>query len=274
MFSIGQFSKITGLSVKTIRLYHEKGLLHASRVDDLTGYRYFDRRGVQRARAVAFLKEMVFSLAEIKEILDGFQDEVEIIDFLERQRKEIETRLGKLDRIAASLDSLLQKEKEAAAMLAQNRYEVTEKTLPDQRVATIRWKGKYGETGKALGRVARLVGRHAAGAPFNLYHDADYKEEDADIESGFPVHEVKPGRDVSVKVLPGGRCVSLIHRGSYDSLGRSYERLFEYIQQRGYEPLTPSREIYLKGPGMILRGNPKNYLTELQVLIADAKRNS
>jgi DNA-binding transcriptional MerR regulator len=43
MFSIGQFSRITGLTVKTIRLYHEEGVLQPAWIDDETGYRYFDR---------------------------------------------------------------------------------------------------------------------------------------------------------------------------------------------------------------------------------------
>jgi hypothetical protein len=44
MFSIGQFSRITGLTIKTIRLYHERGILSPGKVDPATGYRYFDDR--------------------------------------------------------------------------------------------------------------------------------------------------------------------------------------------------------------------------------------
>jgi len=42
MFSIGEFSRITGLSIKALRLYHEKGILVPGRVDDATGYRYYN----------------------------------------------------------------------------------------------------------------------------------------------------------------------------------------------------------------------------------------
>jgi DNA-binding transcriptional MerR regulator len=42
MFTIGEFSKVTGLSVKTLRFYHEEGLLVPTSVDDATGYRYYD----------------------------------------------------------------------------------------------------------------------------------------------------------------------------------------------------------------------------------------
>jgi len=37
--------------------------------------------------------------------------------------------------------------------------------------------------------------------------------------------------------------------------------------EKGYQSKIPTREIYLKGSGMILKGNPKNYLTEILVMI-------
>jgi len=131
----------------------------------------------------------------------------------------------------------------------------------------VRWKGRYDETGGFIGRVARYVGRHTAGPAFNLYYDGDYKEEGADIETGFPVSGMKSTDEVTVKVLPGGRCVSLVHRGPYGEIGRSYQRVYDYLAEKGHEPSLPLREIYVKSPGMIFRGNPKNYLTEIQVFI-------
>jgi effector-binding domain-containing protein len=43
--------------------------------------------------------------------------------------------------------------------------------------------------------------------------------------------------------------------------------VFEYLKSHKLEPLSPTREVYLKGPGMIFRGNPRKYLTEIQVLV-------
>ena len=69
MFSIGEFSKITGLTVKTLRFYHEQGLLVPSAVDEDTGYRYYALAKVDAARAITFLRGLDFSVAEIREIL-------------------------------------------------------------------------------------------------------------------------------------------------------------------------------------------------------------
>jgi effector-binding domain-containing protein len=68
--------------------------------------------------------------------------------------------------------------------------------------------------------------------------------------------------------LPGGRCAYLVHKGPYEQLGRSYAKIMEYVQKRNYETLSPVREVYIKGPGMIFRGNPKKYLTEIQIMIS------
>jgi effector-binding domain-containing protein len=58
-----------------------------------------------------------------------------------------------------------------------------------------------------------------------------------------------------------------MHRGPYEELSRSYARALKYAKERGYEIQLPTREIYHKGPGMLFRGNPKRYLTEIQMLV-------
>jgi effector-binding domain-containing protein len=157
-------------------------------------------------------------------------------------------------------------------MLKSIDLEIREKQLEPLVVAGLRWKGRYDETGKAFQRLGQLAGRYIAGKAMNLYYDGEYKESDADIESCFAVRKgLTPSSELAVHTLPAGRCVSLIHKGPYNQLGRAYERIFEHIQQKGYELLLPIREIYLKGPGMIFKGNPKNYLTEIQILIAAEK---
>ena len=86
----------------------------------------------------------------------------------------------------------------------------------------------------------------------------------------MPLKREQQAEGVSVRELPGGRCVSLLHKGPYEELHRSYEKIFKAVEERGYEVQLPTREVYLKGPGMIFRGNPKKYLTEIQIVVKDA----
>ena len=75
MFAIGEFSKITGLTVKTLRFYHEQGILTPSAVDSGSGYRYYGTDKIETARVIAQLRDLEFSLQDIKEILHGYSDE-------------------------------------------------------------------------------------------------------------------------------------------------------------------------------------------------------
>jgi DNA-binding transcriptional MerR regulator/DNA gyrase inhibitor GyrI len=267
LYTIGEFSKITGLSVKAIHLYHEKGLLVPSSVNESTGYRSFDQHDVEKAHAIYLLKEMMFSLSEIGELLKDYDDESEIISFLQRKRSQIETQLRQLKYVSVSIDKIIENEREAVAMLNSHEFEIVEKNVPPVLVASIRWKGKYNDSGKAFSKLGRVAGWQMAGKPIGLYYDMEYKEDGADIESCFPVKKKVEKGEVTSRELPSAKCVTLIHKGPYDQLSRSYQRVFDYIKSKNLEAVSPIREVYLKGPGMIFKGNPNKYLTEIQIAV-------
>ena len=98
MFTIGEFSKITGLTVKTLRFYHEKGLLVPALVDDQTGYRYYDARQIEKARVIAQLRGLEFTLEQIAEMLAASDDEADILVFLERQKALLQERTAPVSR--------------------------------------------------------------------------------------------------------------------------------------------------------------------------------
>lgn len=270
MFSIGEFSRITGLSIKALRLYHEKGILVPHTVDESTGYRYYSHQDAERARVVKELRALEFSLTDIQTILDAATDDEEIFDVLNKQKGVLEKKISNYSSIVSTLTLIITSEREAQMALNEQSYEVEEKLVGDMLIAGIRFKGKYCDCGKYFGQLGRKMGRYAAGKPFNLYYDPEYKEDDADIESCFPVREAKEVEGIDVRTLPGGKCVSLIHKGPYEQLGRSYEKILAYTKEKGITLKIPSREIYIKGPGMIFKGNPKKYITEIQMTIDES----
>jgi len=273
VYTIGEFSMITVLTVKALRHYHEIGLLVPGYVDPESGYRYYTQANIEKARAIRFLRDLTFSLEEIKEVLQDCRDDADAVDYLQKKRSAIETQVEKLKTISKDINHLIQVEREAAAMVKESQFDIEEKKVGPIQIASIRWKGSYPETGKYIGQVGRKAGRKISGPPFNLYYDEEYKETDADVESCFPVRDGEGLKGVEVKTLPGGKCVSLVHQGPYEQIGRSYAKVTDYIKDKRYKAATPSREIYLKGPGMIFKGNPKNYLTEIQVFIEGKGRS-
>ena len=270
MFSIGEFSKITGLTVKTLRFYHEKCLLIPARVDAGSGYRHYNEQNIHTARVIIALRELDFSLEEIATILAQHTDDSDILEFLATHKRSLQARIQRDRDIVATIDRIVHNEQEARRNMTQTVYDIEEKTLPPQLVAGIRMNCRYEEIGDGFSQIGRKLGRHISGKPLCLYYDQEYREEDADIEPCMPIRKQVPADGISIRELPGGRCVALVHRGPYPQLGRSYERLLKYCAEHVYEIQSPTREVYLKGPGMIFRGNPKNYLTEIQFLIQEA----
>jgi DNA-binding transcriptional MerR regulator len=67
--SIGEFARATHLSVRTLRRYHESGLLEPAAVDPSSGYRYYTTGQIPSAQVIHRLRELDVPLAEVGEIL-------------------------------------------------------------------------------------------------------------------------------------------------------------------------------------------------------------
>jgi effector-binding domain-containing protein len=256
------------MSIKTLRLYHEKGILVPAEVDATSGYRYYDEANYETANSAKVLKKFDFSLAEIKDLLDACDDESDMLVQLEEKLKQVESTIAQYTNISRSIESIIEFEKESA-MDNNREFEIEEKHLDTILIAGHRMRGKYQEVGEGLGLICKKMGRHANGKPMTLYYDGEYKEDDADFEPCVPVRKGKDADGISIRELKGGKCVSLIHKGPYEALRDSYKKVFGYINEKGYKTTTPTREVYKKGPGLIFKGNPKNYLTEIQMMIEE-----
>ena len=265
MFSIGEFSRISGLTVKTLRFYHEQGILEPSRVEAGSGYRFYAESKIENARVISALRDLGFTIAEIKEILSSHDDDADLVTILESRRAAIQERIRDERKIIRQLDSIISREREVLAMQS-NEFTVERRSIDTVLVASIRMKGKYSECGNGFSRIGKKFGRSINGKAVLLCHDTEYRD-DADFEVAMPIRKGSAIDDIEVKSLPGGECLSLMHRGPYDELSRSYKQIIGYAKENGLEYSSPTREVYHKGPGIIFRGNPKNYLTEIQLML-------
>jgi DNA-binding transcriptional MerR regulator len=67
--SIGEFARRSRLSLKALRLYDERGVLVPARVDQASGYGYYDTAQLDKARLVVMLRQLQLPLAAVKELL-------------------------------------------------------------------------------------------------------------------------------------------------------------------------------------------------------------
>lgn len=267
MLSIGELSRATALTVKTLRHYHDRGLLVPTHVDPSSGYRYYGEGAIERAEIIKSLKQLAFSLDDIASILESCSEDADALHFLEEQRDAIQARLEHLHSISNTLDAVIQTQKEIRTM-TDSSFQIEDKQIDPVLVATVRMRGRFEQSKDAFKRIGRAFGMGLAGKPGMLIYDEEYKEDDADFEPFFPIKKAKDvGDGIEVRTLDAGRALCLVHEGPYDSISRAYKHLFAEIRKRGLTPVAPSREVYLKGPGMLFKGNPKKYLTEVQVFV-------
>ncbi len=221
MFSIGEFSRITGLTAKTIRFYHEKQILVPVRVEVGSGYRYFDNNNIETARAISSLRAMEFSVDEIKSILESCDQDKDVVQQLEQRKHEIAKTIESQTEIANGIGRIL-KQRRAFRKLAIQEGIIEERELPAMLVGGIGMTGKYSDVGRAYGKPGRALGRYISGSAMCLYFDTEYKEDVADFEPLFPIRERVDNPTISIRELPSCLAACLKHVGSYKTLGRSY----------------------------------------------------
>jgi DNA-binding transcriptional MerR regulator/DNA gyrase inhibitor GyrI len=269
-YRIGDFSQVTRLTVKTLHYYHEIGLVVPCRID-ASGYRWYDETAIRRVEVIGALKGLEFTLDEILEVLATAKDDGDLVETARRRLAEVEGRLARDRAVRDRLVLLLNTEQGEKAMKT-NEESVSWVTLGETLVASIRYTGRYDQIGEYYGRLFQAYGRFVAGPPLALYHDAEFRESDALIEACLPLRKGAKAVDkngAEVKVLPAQKAAQVVHRGSYDDLGVSYKKVFDFLAAAQARPVVPSREVYLKGPGLILPRSPKRYVTLIQVPIED-----
>ncbi len=274
MLSIGELSKVTQLTVKALRLYHEKGILIPDQIDVQSKYRYYRSSAVEKALVIKRLKDMGFSLTEIKRIVIECNDDKQMGSIVQEKLKHVGDTIRQFTEMKENLSVFLQHTSEDNVENENHldiHDEIKHETIPGTLVCSIRFKGKYHEVGPRFIALSRKCGRFARGKPFTLYYDGEYKEENADIEPCLEVKKKVDVEGIACRELKGIKAVTLLHKGPYHELGKSYQEIFRYCRVNNIKTLLPSREQYLKGPGMIFKGNPKKYLTKI-ILPYEEKR--
>lgn len=86
-YRIGLFSKMNRLTIKTLRYYDEMGLLKPAKVDEWTNYRLYDSQNIAQLHRIIGLKQIGFSISEIKEIVAGNPSAEDLAKFLAAKKR-------------------------------------------------------------------------------------------------------------------------------------------------------------------------------------------
>jgi len=270
MLKIGDFSKLSLVSVKALRYYDERGLLKPAQVDPSTGYRFYSASQLTRLNRILAMKDMGLDLSQIAFLLDQEPTPDQIRGMLRLKQVELHQQLvegqAQLTRIEAWLHAFEQE----AIMPA---YDIVLKKVASLRVAQARGiapKMEQPELGITLGRLFAEVmgtltqqGATIIGPGITLYYDPDYREQDIDVGACLAfTGDLRENEQVKVIELPAVETMaSAIHHGSFTIMHQAYHAILGWIEVNGYRVSGPNRELNLEfEPG----GDESKFVTEIQ----------
>jgi DNA-binding transcriptional MerR regulator len=245
--AIGDFSRATHLTVKTLRHYHEIGLLRPVEVDPDTGYRRYASDQIGVAQVIRRLRDLEMSLDDIHAVLNAPDVEARngvIAAHLAR----LEANLIRTQDAVTSLRRLV--EQPSAAPPIHHRHlpatpaaAITETVERDD--ALVWYQGALGEL------TATLSAQHLdpAGPAGGIFADELFGESRGQATIFLPCTQTvaSTGR-VAPLVVPPIELATIVHSGPHSGIDLAYGALGAYVTQHALTIEGPIREYYLVGP--------------------------
>jgi DNA-binding transcriptional MerR regulator len=266
MFSIGDLARHGRVSVRMLRHYDAIGLLLPDRVDPDTGYRWYEVAQLGRLNRIVALKELGFTLEQVKSIVESKVDVVELRGMLRLRQAELQSQIASDSARLAEVEQRLHLIETEGALPTED---VVVKPLPAVRVAEL--------TGRAGGYEPRFIAPIVGPLFTELCVRLDraevmpagpaiaYYERDGD--DGVIVHAAIPvnrGPDsVAIVDLPAvERAATIVHHGPMEQVMSTVQTLARWFDANGLRPVGYGRELYLQtGEGP--------WVTELQEPIGE-----
>ena len=265
MFKIGEFSKLSRISIRMLRHYDEIGLLVPEETDPWTGYRRYAAAQLMTANRITALRGLGFSLAETAALLACWEDRTAMETRLLAQRAAAEASIQEaLDRLRL-LDTTIERLRKDETKM---KYDVVLKTLPERYVASVRkiipaYDQEYILWNTLMEETAPL--HMQPGDPclsLAIFHDGEFKESDVDVEIQATVKGTyEDTENVRFKTVAPIEMASATYKGSYAQIDVVNEAVANWVRDNGYDFAGLSFCIYHVSPSETQ--NPDELVTEV-----------
>lgn len=242
--TIGEFAHLTHLSVRTLRRYHDSGLLEPERVDPVSGYRYYTSAQIPPAQVIHRLRELDVPLAEVRQILET-PDAAARADLVAGHLRRLE---AELDRTRSAVTSLRQLLSPGAAP-----PEVAVRSEPARTVAAITDVVEQSDVlawyAAAMAELdAAVVGHERLGPPGGHYANELFSEGRGSVLVYRPVADPPERGRVRPTELPAAELATVVHHGAHDDIDVTYGRLGAWVVEHALAVDGPVHERYLVSP--------------------------
>lgn len=256
MLKIGDFSRLSNVTVKALRLYAEMGLLRPAFIDRFTGYRYYTLEQLPRLNRILALKDLGLSLEQIGHVLDERLSADALRGMLTLKQSELTQRVVDEQLRLARVEARLKQIEQEGHLHVDD---VVVRSVEPVRVAfTLQTAHTQAEVTACLnaGRSAIerwLVesGAPTAGPWMVIYTGSEYVDRNIPLEVGAVLERLPAkipllGR-VLVRTLPALPTAAVYaHAGPVDLLPQAYAALYGWVESNGYRTCGPAREIYIQ----------------------------
>ncbi|RZU18546.1 DNA-binding transcriptional MerR regulator [Kribbella rubisoli] len=254
--TVGEFSRLTHLSVKSLHHYHEIGLLAPVSVDASSGYRRYSTAQVDTAQLIRRLRELRMPLADVQAVVDagdGAAREERLRAHLERMEQE----LAHTREVVVSLRELLTPGRPV--------LDIEYRFIPPFRAYGVRGQVLRDEIGPwcefAFGRLDEVAG-HIPGTSGATYSDEFFADDKGAVVAFHPVApDQAPADGVELVDLPGGYFAIAVHAGPMADFDRTYGALGSHVAEYCEVAPGPIRELYHISPGDV--PDAADYRTEV-----------
>jgi DNA-binding transcriptional MerR regulator len=242
--SIGDFSLMTHLSIKTLRYYHQVGLLEPAEVDPDTGYRHYGVEQLPTAQIIQRFRDLDMPIDEVKAVLaapDLDTRNALIATHLNR----LEGELAQTRQAVQSLRNLL--EPAHAPISVEHRTIPATPAIGIQDVVDLRdllvWY--HGALGELYATIAGQ-GVQPSGPSGGLFASELFHYDHGDVTIFVPISgQLQTVGRVSPLVVPAAEVAVTVHDGSLANLCDTYVALGVYVATHALGVVGPVREYYL-----------------------------
>jgi DNA-binding transcriptional MerR regulator len=262
MLKIGEFSRLSRVSVRMLRHYDKLRLIRPAHVDDESGYRYYAPGQLAELNRLLALKDLGFSLEEIGRLMRGKPSPEQVVEMLKLRhaelRQEVDEGQARLRRVETRLAEL-----DGAGQIAAP-YAVVLKRVEPARVASVRAVlPNYVDASALWSQMTPFLsgyGLSAGAGHVYVYHDPEYRETEIDTELAVPVPKnLSSAGRVTVTELPGLECAAAaVHRGAIAEVYGAYAALGNWVSANGYRICGSNRLVALHRAGP-----PQEHVTEV-----------
>lgn len=270
MFRIGEFSKLTQVSIRMLRYYDETGLLKPAMTDKFTGYRLYCASQIPQLQKILLLRDMQFNISEIKYTLKMW-DTKSIIEILKDKKdeiiKDILIQQKKIEKINIAIQDIYDDKIDIhynVVIRKIPRYKVVSlrKIIPDYFYEGYLWKELNAFIKKEKIELIQGINN------ITLFHSEKQLDKEVDIEVCYIVKKLDKNKNNFIyhEIEDVEMMACIMVYGDYKNIGSAYYSFDKWLKKhKQYETYNPSRQIC--HIGAYNEKNSEKFLTEVQTPI-------